>query len=83
MAPPLFDTFIVPEVPGVLYALFDYGLTVERKILPINFLNIKFTSFYKRALKKSIHTEIFSMNRLLIYNFIQEAQVITMKFQAF
>ncbi|QPR69645.1 hypothetical protein I6G82_08715 [Lysinibacillus macroides] len=27
-APPLIDTFIVPEVPGVLYALFDYGLTV-------------------------------------------------------
>ncbi len=26
-APPLIDTFIVPEVPGVLYALFDYGLT--------------------------------------------------------
>ena len=23
-APPLVDTFIVPEVPGVLYALFDY-----------------------------------------------------------
>ncbi|KOY83404.1 hypothetical protein I6G82_06595 [Lysinibacillus macroides] len=28
-APPLIDTFIVPEVPGVLYALFDYGLTME------------------------------------------------------
>ena len=27
MAPPLIDTFILPEVPGVLYALFDYGLT--------------------------------------------------------
>lgn len=27
-APPLFDTSIVPEVPGVLYALFDYGLTL-------------------------------------------------------
>ncbi|MGE7024589.1 hypothetical protein, partial [Solibacillus cecembensis] len=27
MAPPLNDTSIVPEVPGVLYALFDYGLT--------------------------------------------------------
>ena len=27
MAPPLIDTFIVPEVPGYLYALFDYGLT--------------------------------------------------------
>lgn len=27
MAPPLIDTFIVPEVPAVLYALFDYGLT--------------------------------------------------------
>ena len=30
MAPPLIDTFIVPEVPGVLYALFDYGLTNKR-----------------------------------------------------
>ncbi|SIR56459.1 hypothetical protein SAMN05880580_1399, partial [Priestia flexa] len=29
MAPPLIDTFIVPEVPDVLYALFDYGLTLE------------------------------------------------------
>ena len=29
MAPPLFDTFIVPEVPGVLYALFNYGLTIK------------------------------------------------------
>ena len=29
MAPPLFDTFIVLEVPGVLYALFDYGLTFQ------------------------------------------------------
>ena len=29
MAPPLIDTSIVPEVPGVLYALFDYGLTVR------------------------------------------------------
>jgi len=28
MAPPLNDTFIVPEVPGHLYALFDYGLTI-------------------------------------------------------
>ena len=28
MAPPLIDTFIVPEVPGYLYALFDYGLTI-------------------------------------------------------
>ena len=28
MAPPLFDTFIVPKVPGVLYALFYYGLTL-------------------------------------------------------
>ncbi|GAB3240454.1 hypothetical protein GCM10027447_39370 [Glycomyces halotolerans] len=28
MAPPLIDTFIVPEVPDVLYALFDYGLTL-------------------------------------------------------
>ena len=27
MAPPLIDTSIVPEVPVVLYALFDYGLT--------------------------------------------------------
>ena len=27
MAPPLVDTFIVPEVPNCLYALFDYGLT--------------------------------------------------------
>ena len=31
MAPPLIDTFIVPEVPGVLYALFDYGLTLFSK----------------------------------------------------
>ncbi|MEK4385947.1 transposase [Solibacillus sp. FSL W7-1464] len=23
----MIDTFIVPEVPAVLYALFDYGLT--------------------------------------------------------
>ena len=29
MAPPLIGTFIVPEVPGVLYALFDYGLTIN------------------------------------------------------
>ena len=28
MAPPLIDTFIVPEVPDILYALFDYGLTI-------------------------------------------------------
>ena len=28
MAPPLIDTFIVPEVPDYLYALFDYGLTI-------------------------------------------------------
>ncbi|MFJ3387468.1 hypothetical protein [Lysinibacillus sp. NPDC086135] len=28
-APPLIDTFIVPEMPGYLYALFDYGLTKE------------------------------------------------------
>ena len=27
MAPPLNDMSIVPEVPGILYALFDYGLT--------------------------------------------------------
>ncbi|MFF5995184.1 hypothetical protein AAGS61_10555 [Lysinibacillus sp. KU-BSD001] len=26
-APPLVDTFIVSKVPGVLYALFDYGFT--------------------------------------------------------
>ncbi len=31
MAPPLIDTFILPEVPGVLYALFDYGLTFIQK----------------------------------------------------
>jgi len=31
MAPPLIDTSIVPEVPGVLYALFDYGLTLFKK----------------------------------------------------
>ena len=29
MAPPLIDTSIVPEVPGVLSALFDYGLTIN------------------------------------------------------
>ena len=34
MAPPLIDTSIVPEVPGVLYALFDYGLTQQPDILP-------------------------------------------------
>ncbi|WP_154662983.1 hypothetical protein [Massilibacterium senegalense] len=28
MAPPLIDTFIVPEVPDFLYALFDYGAYV-------------------------------------------------------
>ncbi len=28
-APPLNDTSIVPEMPGVLYALFDYGLTLN------------------------------------------------------
>lgn len=27
IAPPWNDTFIVPEVPGFLYALFGYGLT--------------------------------------------------------
>lgn len=32
-APPLIDTFIVPEVPGVLYALFDYGLTLKFNVL--------------------------------------------------
>ena len=26
---PLINTFIVPEVPEILYALFDYGLTLE------------------------------------------------------
>ena len=31
-APPLVDKFIVPEVPGVLYALFDYGLTKNSTI---------------------------------------------------
>lgn len=31
MASPLIDTFILPEVPGVLYALFDYGLTFIQK----------------------------------------------------
>lgn len=30
MAPPLVDTFVVPEVPNCLYALFDYGLTVHK-----------------------------------------------------
>lgn len=32
MAPPLIDTSIVPEVPDVLYALFDYGLTLNSVI---------------------------------------------------
>ena len=32
MAPPLIDTSIVPEVPVVLYALFDYGLTKDTYI---------------------------------------------------
>ena len=27
--PPLIDTFIVSEMPTRLYALFDYGLTME------------------------------------------------------
>lgn len=35
MAPPLIDTFIVPEVPDVLYALFDYGLTLFQVVLSI------------------------------------------------
>ncbi|CAM5220996.1 hypothetical protein UACE39S_00990 [Ureibacillus acetophenoni] len=35
MAPPLIDTFIVPEVPDVLYALFDYGLTLFFQIQEI------------------------------------------------
>ena len=29
MAPPLIDTSIVSDVPGALYALFDYGLTLK------------------------------------------------------
>ena len=29
-APPLIDMSIVPEVPGYLYALFDYGLTINK-----------------------------------------------------
>ncbi|MGE7999498.1 hypothetical protein ACQKOF_12590 [Lysinibacillus sp. NPDC093190] len=28
-APPLVDTSIVPEMPGILFALFDYELTKE------------------------------------------------------
>ena len=28
-APPLVDTFIVPEVPDCLYTLFDYGLMLQ------------------------------------------------------
>lgn len=30
--PPLIDMSIVPEVPGYLYALFDYGLTLKKQI---------------------------------------------------
>ena len=32
IAPPLIDTSIVPEVPDYLYALFDYGLTMNLSI---------------------------------------------------
>ncbi|MGE7945226.1 hypothetical protein ACQKNB_24605, partial [Lysinibacillus xylanilyticus] len=44
----LIDTFIiVPEVPGYLYALFDYGLTKEviRKRDTIKMINIFFIIF--------------------------------------
>ncbi len=44
MAPPLNDNFIVPAVPGYLYALFDYGLTVFQGfyIFFTQYLNQKF-----------------------------------------
>ena len=42
MAPPLIDTFIVPEVPGVLYALFDYGLTSKQRLITQCYLQILF-----------------------------------------
>ncbi|MEK4496006.1 hypothetical protein [Ureibacillus sp. FSL W8-0352] len=35
MAPPLIDTSIVPKVPNILYALFDYGLTMLQRDMPL------------------------------------------------
>ena len=47
MAPPLIDTSIVPEVPGVLYALFDYGLTFSS--IKINKTFYFRLSFFKKT----------------------------------
>ena len=49
MAPPLIDTFIVPEVPDVLYALFDYGLTIQ---LIMEQVEIRLHPTYIKNLKK-------------------------------
>lgn len=38
MAPPLIDTSIVTEVPTVLYALFDYWLTIVHLLFLAKFL---------------------------------------------
>jgi predicted ABC-type sugar transport system permease subunit len=43
-APPFIDTSIVPEVPGCLYALFDYGLTVNKKYSLYKLILIEFKS---------------------------------------
>ena len=40
ITPPSFDTSIVPEVPGVLYALFDYGLTFLQLKMPLRKLSV-------------------------------------------
>ena len=47
IAPPLIDTFILPEVPGILYALFDYGLTLYLFI-------IHYSTSFKKIIKKRI-----------------------------
>ena len=51
MAPPLIDTFILPEVPGVLYALFDYGLT--------SFITNYSTSFEKTIKKRISQGDLY------------------------
>ncbi|MEK4495501.1 hypothetical protein [Ureibacillus sp. FSL W8-0352] len=40
MAPPLIDTSIVPKVPNILYALFDYGLTMNYNKYILPFLHL-------------------------------------------
>ena len=59
MAAPLIDTFILREVPGVLYALFDYGLT---------FMQILYTFIphYSNSFKKIIKKRI-SQGDLYVY----------------